>query len=118
LAFTVFELVRPPFIQVEGVTVERSVRGVDPSVSYVTNVARNVTATWSVEIVGSDCSGSGVAPYDRGQHAFDWLLFEQYIETDCDLPIGVYPMVTCYEWFFGLRRHCARPVSVVVTDPA
>ena len=114
VAWLGFELFRTPFLTVDNVAVERSVEGTDPHVSYIRTVHRSQTATWSVDIVGTECHGEGVAPYEKGSQALDWLLYAQYMEAECSLPPGVYAMLTCYEWLWGLRKHCAPPVAVVV----
>lgn len=114
IAWIGFEMLREPFVTVESVTVERFVEGGDPAVSYVRTVHRDTTSTWSVEIVGTACRGSGEHGYQAGQQALEWKLFADYMEAECNLQPGAYAMLTCYEWFWGLRRHCAPPVAVVV----
>lgn len=110
-----FELVRAPFITVDSVTVDRAPVGTDPSVSYVRSIHRTQKATWTVDMVGTTCHGEGVHTYQAGSQAFDWHLYAEYMEAECSLDPGAYAMLTCYEWLWGLRRHCAPPVAVVVT---
>ena len=109
-----FELAREPFITVNDVTVSRSIEGEDPQVSYVTTVHRRQTATWTVDLVGTDCRGEGNHTYLTGSRGQDWRLYEQYLETQCRPSPGAYAMLTCYQWLWGLREHCAPPVVVVV----
>lgn len=116
IGWVTFEMVRPPFITVDSVTVERAIVGTDPQVAYIRTVHHKVRARWTVDIVGTDCQGTGVNDYPSGSNAYNWLLFAEYMETTCTLAPGAYAMVTCYHWLFGLRSHCAPPVALVFRE--